>query len=117
VSAYQQALRQAEAASRAMPNNPIFVNTRGLACYRVGKFEEAVEALTQSATLRKGPNAHDLAFLAMAQQKLGQVEQAQATLIRLRGMMQQREWATKPDAQRFLREAEDLLKTPLANGI
>jgi len=50
-----------------------------------------------------------LAFLAMAQQRLGHKEQAQATIAGLRKIVQQPEWIKDEEAQGFLREAEILL--------
>jgi hypothetical protein len=50
-----------------------------------------------------------LAFLAMTQQQLGQKEQAQASLARLRGVLKQPEWAKHAEAQAFLHEAERLM--------
>jgi hypothetical protein len=56
----------------------------------------------------------DLAFLAMAQQRLGQQEQARATLARLRQALNQPQWAQNIEAQGFRREAATLIegKTP-----
>jgi hypothetical protein len=56
-----------------------------------------------------GTQPADLAFLAMAHQQLGHKEQAQATLVRLRGVMKQSRWAQDAEAQGFLREAEELI--------
>ena len=58
--------------------------------------------------LRKSRNerdAADLAFLALAQHRLGQSEKARETLGRLRQVMKYQKWAGDPDAQAFLREA------------
>jgi len=63
-----------------------------------------------------GTQPADLAFLAMAHQQLGHKEQAQATLVRLRGVMKQSRWAQDAEAQGFLREAEQVLKTKPATG-
>jgi hypothetical protein len=113
---YERALRQAEAACRLVPNHLPYLNTLGVAYYRVGKYEEALYTLGQSAKLRKEPIAADLAFLAMAHHQLGRKEQAQATLKRLRAIMKKPEWAMKPLPQGFLREAEEMLKTKVLDG-
>jgi tetratricopeptide (TPR) repeat protein len=121
-SAYQHALRQVEAACHLQPNNKHALNTRGVAYYRVGQYQEALQALTLSTQYFKPLRAHDvsfahgLAFLAMAQHQLGQREQAQATLDRLREVMHQPRSANDAQAQGFLLEAEELLKTNPANG-
>jgi hypothetical protein len=49
------------------------------------------------------------ATLSMAQYRLGQKEQAQVTLARLREIMQKPEWAKNEEAHTFLREAESLI--------
>lgn len=48
----------------------------------------------------------------MAQHRLGQKEEAQASLARLQEIMQQKAWAKDAEAQAVLREAETLLGTP-----
>jgi hypothetical protein len=50
------------------------------------------------------------ATLGMAQYRAGQLEQAQATLARLRETMQKPEWAKNEEADAFLREAEALIE-------
>jgi hypothetical protein len=47
-AAYERALRQAEAACRLAPNNAMYLNTLGVAHYRVGKYPEALQTLTRS---------------------------------------------------------------------
>jgi hypothetical protein len=72
--------------------------------------------LVRSNKLRKESDPSGLAFLAMSQHQLGQKEQAQATLARLREVMKQPRWAKNAEAQGFLREAEAVLKTRPASG-
>jgi WD40 repeat protein/tRNA A-37 threonylcarbamoyl transferase component Bud32 len=86
-SEYQRALRVAEAACRCESNNGFYLNTLGVVQYRVGLYPEALATLTRSDTLNGGRYPADLAFLAMAQQRLGQVEAARRTLTRLRATM------------------------------
>jgi hypothetical protein len=93
-----------------------------VAQYRAGEFAEAVKSLTESDkrnhVSRKDSVPEDLAFLAMAYHKLGQKDQAQATLTRLRDIMnvpaylpvQSSRWA---DGRGFLlKEADSLLQEP-----
>jgi tetratricopeptide (TPR) repeat protein len=47
-AAYQRALRQAEAAFRIAPDTTTNLATLGMACYRAGKYPEALQALTRS---------------------------------------------------------------------
>jgi WD40 repeat protein len=117
-SAYQRALRHAEAACR-LANNGLNLHTWAVAQYRLGRYRQALGTL-QAEPLKpyasKQGHPADLAFLAMAQHRLGQKDQAQATLVRLRQAMQEPQWASNLDAQAFLREAEELLKTKPAEG-
>jgi WD40 repeat protein/serine/threonine protein kinase len=115
-SSYQHALRQAEAACKLEPNHNSHLSTRGVACYRVGRYQEALEALLLSNQVNKSSDASDLAFLTMAHHQLGQQDHAVATLSRLREAMRQPGWAKNAEAQGFLREAEELLKTDPADG-
>jgi WD domain, G-beta repeat len=113
---YQLAKRQASAACRLEPGNGMYLNTLGIAQYRVARYEEAVETLTQSDKLNAAANMGslpaDLAFLAMAQHQLGRKEEAQATLGRLREAMKDPRWAQGEENQGILREAEALLAAP-----
>jgi WD40 repeat protein len=86
--AYRLALRQAEAACRLAPQRPEFLNTLGVALYRVGKYREAVDTLLRAQSLRpeaeRDLEAWDLAFLAMSYHRLGQADRARDYLARLR---------------------------------
>jgi hypothetical protein len=88
----------------------------GIAQYRVGQYKEALETLTQSDQLNtvrfNSSIPGDLAFLAMAQHRLGHQEPAQAALQRLREAMKTPRWANNTEAQAFLREAEACLREP-----
>jgi hypothetical protein len=112
--AYRHALEQAEETCRLEPQNGAYVNTLGVAQYRVGQYSAAVETLTRSeklnATAANGSRPADLAFLAMAQYQLGHKEQAQATLARLREALTKSRWATNAESTAFLREAETLIE-------
>jgi hypothetical protein len=107
---YRLALRQAVAACRIDEFNGVYLNTLGVAEYRAGKYAEAVATLTRSDQLNAprfgGSIPADLAFLALAQHRLGQTEKARATLGRLRVAMKKPQWDKEPEAQGFLREAE-----------
>jgi WD40 repeat protein/serine/threonine protein kinase len=110
-AAYQRALRQAEAVCEVLPGDVRCLNTLGIAYYRVGKYQEALDTLGRCNKLRKEPVPEDLAFLAMAQHHLGEKEQARATLARLQEVIKQPRWAENAEAQAELREAEEALKT------
>jgi WD40 repeat protein len=117
--AYALAARQAQAAVQAAPGDGYILNTLGVAHYRLGEFAKAVETLKQSEklnTTKDGPAPMDLAFLAMAQHRLGQQEPARITLRRLREAMKQPGWINDAESQGFLREAEELLRAKGKNA-
>jgi hypothetical protein len=102
---YHVALRQAETACRLAPGEDKYTITRGVALYRAGQYQDARDTLKKIH--EDVPAA--LAFLAMAQHRLGEPRQAQEALARLRETMKQPAWAKDAEAQAFLREAEALL--------
>jgi tetratricopeptide (TPR) repeat protein len=104
---YRFALMQAETACRLAPEETKY-RTLGVAQYRAGNYEEALETLKKAKQGNKDVPAN-LAFLAMAQQRLGENEEAKATLTRLREVMKQAQWAKDVEAQDLLREAEAVL--------
>ena len=97
------------APARFAPANGEYAIALGVAQYRLGKFQKE-EYRNALATLTKCDQYHatTLAFLAMAQHQLGQQEQAEATLARLREALKTPTWAKNAEAQGFLREAEAL---------
>ena len=92
------------------------MNTLGVAYYRVGNYEKALDALSRSDKINalrdKGSRPTDLAFFAMAHHQLGQTKEAEAKLQLLRERMKDPRWAVDARAQGFLREAEELFATP-----
>jgi WD40 repeat protein len=84
--------------------------TRGVALYRLGRFDEALRTLDAVKKDGFGFDPPCLAFLAMAQQRQGQKEEAAATLARLRTLLgemspwQRGQWAGR------LREAEEVIE-------
>jgi eukaryotic-like serine/threonine-protein kinase len=116
MSGYRQAVRYSQEACQLEPKNGLSLNTLGMAYFRVGSYEKALETLRRSGEINKaqfqGSFPADLAFLAMTQQKLGHAEEAQAELQRLRERMKAPRWAKDDEAQAFLREAEALLAKP-----
>jgi WD40 repeat protein len=110
---YEKALRQAETACRADPDNGTFLNTLGVAQYRAGRYQDALATLRRADRLNKGI-PEDLAFLAMTQHRLGRKEEAQANLARLREVMKDRRRSQDEEAQAFLREAEALVEGKVA---
>jgi hypothetical protein len=109
--AYRLALRRAEAAHHDRPDDANILNTLGIAQYRVGLYREALATLMRSNTLNGGRYATDLGFLALAQQSLGQVEQARRTLAQLRAAVKAPPEMTDPEENAMiLREAEAVIE-------
>jgi WD40 repeat protein len=108
--AYQEALRQAEEACRVEPDNGLYLNTLGVAQYRVGQYREALDTLTRSGRLNwvrfLGAHPADVAFTALTQHRLGLGEQARETRARLRALVKERRWSADEEAKAFLREVE-----------
>jgi hypothetical protein len=103
---YRDALDQAQTACARAPEDGRYQTALGVARYRTGQYQEAL------TTLKKCDNGTPevLAFLAMAQDRGGQHQDARTTLEQLRHTMKKPEWATHTEAQRFLRETEELLR-------
>jgi hypothetical protein len=97
------------------PGDGSLRNTLGVAQYRAGQWQSALETLTESDRLQSaqlgGSHPADLAFLAMAHLQLGQKEKAQGVLGRLREALKQTRWSRDAEARGFLQEAEALAKT------
>jgi WD40 repeat protein len=106
---YRFALRQAETACRLAPRQRKYRTTLGVAQYRAGRYQEALETLTEADRLNQGVPA-DLAFLAMVQHRLGRNEQARMSLTRLRKVLKKPDGAKQAEAQAFGREAEALVE-------
>jgi hypothetical protein len=107
-ASYQRGLRLAEEACRIEPENNAFLNTLGVARYRCGLMAEALALLTRSNDFNRQSEPTDLAFLALAQHRLGQSEKARTTLGRLREVIKGRTLARDPEAQAVLHEAETI---------
>jgi tetratricopeptide (TPR) repeat protein len=87
-----------------------FLNTLGVALYRAGRHEEAIEALLASTRLR-GENAHDGLFLAMACFRLGREAEAREWYERSVRLIEA-DPSDDPELERFRAEAEALLAAP-----
>jgi Tfp pilus assembly protein PilF len=72
----RQAVELARKAVAREPQNGAFWNTLGVAQYRAGDGPAAVAALEKSMQLRKGGDASDWFFLAMAHGRSGALAQA-----------------------------------------
>jgi WD40 repeat protein/tRNA A-37 threonylcarbamoyl transferase component Bud32 len=132
---YRLALRQAQAGlNAASPQEPYFwryLLTRGMAEYRVGEWKKALDTLTRAdaaysawyleATAGKGPQPMTrqpiaMAFLAMTRFQLGQKDEAQNLLLRLRESIKFPGWARDEQALALTREAEELIGKATSTG-
>jgi len=125
-AAYERALHLAQAACRAAPDFAGYINTLGVAYYRIGKYQEAIVALEKSlpGDAANGQDARDLYFLAMCHYRLGNTAQAREYFGRARDSHQRNAARTprpeaEPEAEQFKRfrtEAELLLAKPAASA-
>ncbi|MBN2269345.1 MAG: protein kinase [Sedimentisphaerales bacterium] len=113
-NAYREALNKAEKAIELDPNDLNILNTLGVAQYRVGDYEKALEILTRCEKLCEDdqlePRPENAAFIAMSLHQLGRDEEAKAALERLRDLCKKERFAEDPEAQAFLAEAEKLIE-------
>ncbi len=91
------------------------LNTLGTVYYRSGRYQDAINRLSEGIRQRGKADVHDLVFLAMAHHQLGRAKEAKAWLSKARAEKQ------SADAKLFwqnleigllLEEAEALLATP-----
>jgi tetratricopeptide (TPR) repeat protein len=71
-----RAVELARKATELAPQEAPYWNTLGAAQYRAGHWKAAIEALTRALELRKGGDAGDGFFLALAHARLGNAEEA-----------------------------------------
>jgi tetratricopeptide (TPR) repeat protein len=116
MSGIRKAVRYSEEACQLEPENGDLLNTLGVAYFRVGNYEKALDILSRSDKINalkdEGSRPMDLAFLAMAHLQLGHTKEAEAKLQLLRERMKDPRFAKDAGAQVFLREAEELLAKP-----
>jgi tetratricopeptide (TPR) repeat protein len=109
---YRRALRLAEKACEYDPDKGDYLNTLGVAQYRVGLYHEALATLTRSNILQGDREPADLAFLAMSLHRLGRTATSRTTLNHLREILRDSQAAASAENQAFLREAEAVLAGP-----
>jgi tetratricopeptide (TPR) repeat protein len=91
--AYRRAVTLAEAGVRAEPGDVhgSLHTVLGAAYYRVGRYADALNCLQTAARQVLRPGSANLAFTAMAQQRLGQPELARRTLERFEALAKEQE--------------------------
>jgi tetratricopeptide (TPR) repeat protein len=110
-ASYERGLRLARAATALEPDNGNFVNSLGIAEYRVGLLPEALATLQRSNEMQRGKEPEDLAFLAMTYQRLGHPAEAREILGRLRDVSRQTSFPhiTVDNVHALLAEAEAMV--------
>jgi eukaryotic-like serine/threonine-protein kinase len=103
----KQALEFAKLAVAKAPENGGLWNTLGVAQYRAGNWTDAVDALNQSRTLRKGGDSYDFFFLAMAHWQSGDKEQARDWYKKATAALPKNK---NPELARVQEEAKKLVK-------
>jgi hypothetical protein len=109
---FPKALGWAQTASRLSPKDGACLTALGLAQYRLSQYADALKTLTRAEALNQANPADqlaDLAFLAMAHQRLGHKAEAARALGRLRDLMKQSRFSIDQEALAYLAEAEALL--------
>jgi WD40 repeat protein len=104
----QRALRMMQAACAASPNDGTLLNTLGMAQFRCKMFKEAAETLMRAHEQNRSrrPLPHDLAFLAMCFQHLGEPEKAKEYLSQGRKAANQSHWSGDDEVKAIMAEAE-----------
>jgi hypothetical protein len=105
---YCFAFAQAETAYRAAPGEWKHRTTLGAAQYRAGRYAEAAATLRDAESGSAG-DAAALAFLAMAQARLGQHEAAGHALAQARERLSASRQAADGKVEALVREAEALV--------
>ena len=109
-------MKLAKKAVELSPQAGHYWNTLGVAHYRAGEWKAAVMALEKSMELRKGGDANDWFFLAMAHLKQDQKAEARKWYDRAVAWMDKNEETLKKDRHgweelsRFRTEATELLE-------
>jgi tetratricopeptide (TPR) repeat protein/serine/threonine protein kinase len=111
-----RALDLAAKAVKLAPKEGGFWDTLGVAHYRTGDWQAAVAALNKAVELRRGGNAVDWLFLAMAHRRLGDhlearkwYDQAVQWLDRFSDLLEKAPQAAA-ELRRFRSEAEEVLR-------
>ncbi len=120
-SEYSTGLYAAGLAARMKPGDPAVLNTLGVAQYRAGKFQKAIESLARSETLYgarepKHSEPSNLAFAALAKFRLGDTAGAQTALDLVREQRLSLDLNISTVDAEFCEEAEFLIDPPSSSA-
>ncbi len=94
----------------ASPNNADYRNTMGVALYRVGDYQAALESLRRSEELYlasgKGESPANWAFIALSLRRTGEVAKAEAARSTFDRLAGQTAWAADAEVRAWGREVE-----------
>jgi tetratricopeptide (TPR) repeat protein len=106
----EEAIRLARRAADLAPRDPDIWNTLGIAYFRSGQWQQAIEPFETSVKLREGGDAWDWFYLAMVHGQLGQKDEGRKWF--LQGVA----WAGEPrnlrQVRRLYQEAAGVLGEP-----
>ena len=110
---YRDAYPWALIAQAIQPDDPIYRRTLGIAHFRLGRYQSAIEALeTSSRSHPSGPRAEELAVLAMSYSALGQFPAADERRYELEQLMSTGAALRDEVARSFQREVRSILGPP-----
>jgi WD40 repeat protein len=113
IDRYSTALQKAEKASRLEPDEWFVLNTLGVAQYRVGAYEDALETLTKTENMRDHGSGEadpvNLAFMAMTLNRLGRADDTRTVADRLRSLLDQGQYDNDYKTLACIVEAEKLI--------
>ena len=112
---YDEALEHSRKAVELAPKDGNYVNTLALAEYRVGHWNESIAASERSMALRKGGDASDYFFLALALWQKGEKAQARAWFDKAVAWTKEKN-PKDLELRQFWKEAAKLLGLPGPNS-
>lgn len=99
--------------TKVYPGNAAYINTLGVAYYRVGEFRKAIEALTNSEMLESYPS--NLIVISMAKFCIGEITDAQSILERVRQNVESHNSSFTEEDSAFFEEANALINSNTTN--